>query len=371
MADTNLREGVTTGTCATAAAMASAIWQTEGRCPDEVAVDTPSGKTVHLEICSLVYPSCAVIKDAGDDPDVTNGCHVCASVVISEENGGITFIGGEGIGKVTLPGLKLPVGEPAINPVPRQMIEAHLRKIIGEKGAQVTLWVPDGAEIAKKTFNPRLGIVGGISILGTTGIVRPMSEDALKESLTVELGVRLAASGKIVLVPGASGEDALYHNFGQTMNCVQMSNYVGYMLDEALRMGAECILIAGFAGKMVKLAADIMNTHSHVADGRRETICTYAALNGASPEIIRTLFESKTARHTTELLKQYHMSWIWSQIAQAGSEKCRLRVQGQIPVEMIIFDEHQDILGVSDHVEKMLAQMGIKDQDFSAVRAKE
>lgn len=371
MAAKQLREGVTTGTCATAAAMASALWQTDGKCPEAVAVDTPSGKTVRLEICQLTYPDCAVIKDAGDDPDVTNGCSVCASVEIAENAGDMTFVGGDGVGTVTLPGLKLPVGEPAINPVPRQMIEEHVRKVIADKGAKVTIWVPEGAEITKKTFNPRLGIVGGISILGTTGIVRPMSEDALKESLSVELGVRLAASKQIVLVPGASGEDALQQHFGQAMNCAQMSNYVGYMLDEALRMGAERILIAGFAGKMVKLAADIMNTHSHVADGRRETICTYAALNGASIEIIRALFESKTARHTTELLKQYHMSWLWSQIAEAGSEKCRLRVLGQIPVEMIIFDEHKEILGVSQHVEEMLQAMGIEYQDFDRVRNKD
>lgn len=363
-----LREGVTTGTCATAAAMASAIWQMKGRCPDEVAVDTPSGKTVHLEICCLKYPACAVIKDAGDDPDVTNGCHVCASVEIFENDGCIVFKGGKGIGTVTLPGLKLPVGEPAINPVPRQMIEEHVRKVIGKRSAKVTISVPEGENLAKKTFNPRLGITGGISILGTTGIVRPMSEEALKESLSAELGVRLAASRQIILVPGTSGEDALCHYFGQNLKCVQMSNYVGYMLDEAMRMRAESILIAGFAGKMVKLAADIMNTHSHVADGRRETVCTYAALNGADSWIIKEIFESKTARQTTQVLRKYHMSWIWSQIAEAGSEKCRLRVQDSIPVEIIIFDENQEILGVSDHVEKMLVNMHISSQNFDFVR---
>ena len=364
----NLREGVTTGTCATAAAMASALWQRTGNCPDMAAVDTPSGKTVYLHIIKKAYPVCGVIKDAGDDPDVTHGCEICAQVEIGTDDGALTFIGGKGVGVITVPGLKLPVGEPAINPVPRQMIETHVRKVIGSLRAKVTVSVPEGEALASRTFNPRLGIKGGISILGTSGIVRPMSEDALKESLSVELGVRLAESKNIALVPGNAGEEALHRHFDGDIACVQMSNYVGYMLDEALNMGAQSVLIAGFAGKLVKIAADIMNTHSHVADGRRETVCTYAALEGASVDIIQELFQCKTAQGTIDVLKKYNLSYLWSKIAEAGCEKCRLRTGGRLAAGMIIFDKDLNIIGVSDQAEDILDRMGLSYPDLDRIR---
>lgn len=356
----HLREGLTTGTCAAAAAMASAIWQMKGSCPETVCVELPIGRQVYLDVMTLDYPSCAVIKDAGDDPDVTNGCKVCACVALSVSDGEITFEGGEGIGKVTLPGLKLPVGEPAINPVPRQMIADHVRKVIGKRAARVTVFVPGGDVLALKTFNPRLGVMGGISILGTTGIVRPMSEDALKESLSAELSVRLAATKHIALVPGGAGEDALRAHFKENVACVQMSNYVGYVLDEAVRMGAESLLVAGPVGKLVKVAADIMNTHSHVADGRREVVCTYAALNGAPTEVICEIFEAKTLRQTVDILEKYQLSYLWDQIAEAACEKCRLRTMKKIPIGLILFDHEQRIIGKSSQLDDVLRLMGIE-----------
>ena len=152
---------MTTGTCAAACALASVLWQTKGICPESVSVDTPAGRRVCLEVIAGKYAECAVIKDAGDDPDITDGCVVRALVTIGSENGAVTFEAGQGIGTVTLPGLKVPVGEPAINPVPRQMIETHIRKVIGEKSARVVISIDDGERLAARTFNPRLGIVGG------------------------------------------------------------------------------------------------------------------------------------------------------------------------------------------------------------------
>lgn len=350
-----LREGVTTGTCATAAAMASALWQMEGRCPVSVTVDTPAGRKINLEIVQGNYPLCSVIKDAGDDPDVTNGCLVQASVEILRDNGEITFKGGQGIGTVTAPGLKLPVGEPAINPVPRQMIREHLKKVIGDKGAVVTVSVPNGEQLAKKTFNPRLGIVGGISILGTSGIVRPMSEEAMKDSLSVELGFRLTSVKHVAFVLGQTGEHALHQLYGEHIACVQISNYIGYMLDEAVRMGAESILVAGFAGKLVKVAADVMNTHSHVADARRETVCTYAALHGADRQVIRALFDCKTVQKTIDIVRENHLEEIWNEIADAACEKCRLRTGNAIQIGMILLDSQAQILGCSKNAMEVLA----------------
>ena len=184
-----LREGYTTGSCAAAASFASVLWQTSGKCPEWVELEVPAGKLLHLEIQAEEAYTCGVQKDGGDDPDETNGCLVTASVEILPAAGAVQFRAGTGVGTITRKGLKLPVGEPAINPVPRQMIEKAVRSVIGEKGAVVTISVPNGEVIAEKTFNGRLGITGGISILGTTGIVRPMSEEAIRETLYLELSM--------------------------------------------------------------------------------------------------------------------------------------------------------------------------------------
>ncbi|MDE5754659.1 MAG: cobalt-precorrin-5B (C(1))-methyltransferase CbiD, partial [Oscillospiraceae bacterium] len=197
----NLRNGYTTGTCATAASLASVIWQTTGKIPDSVEVLLQSGGKLRLEIQNVQeipemhdskkygkFP-CGVIKDAGDDVDVTNHCLVISSVRILAHDGDVKFSAGEGIGIVTRKGLKIPVGEPAINPVPRAMITKAIRSVIGTKAAYVKISVPGGEKMAQRTFNPRLGIQNGLSILGTTGIVRPMSQDAVKESLRLELSM--------------------------------------------------------------------------------------------------------------------------------------------------------------------------------------
>lgn len=357
-----LREGVTTGTCATAAALASVLWQTKGHCPNQVAVDTPAGKSLKLEIISGPFPLCRVKKDAGDDPDVTDGCFVEASVEIGGQDGPVVFAGGDGIGTVTAEGLKVDVGEPAINPVPRQMIESHIRKVIGERAAKVTLSIPGGDVLTKKTFNPRLGIEGGLSILGTSGIVRPMSEEALKESLVAELCVRLAATPHIAFVPGNTGETALHSLYGDGIACVQISNYVGFMLDEALARGAETVLLAGFAGKLVKVAADIMMTHSHVADGRRETVCTYAALKGAPHSVIRQLFECKTIQKTIDVIRENNLEAIWDEIAEAAACKCCLRTGGEMMIAVLLLDKDGRILGQSSDLAAAVERLeGLKN----------
>ena len=227
-----LREGFSTGSCMTGGAAASAVWQTTGRCPSVIRVDTPIGKTLYLDVVPKEYGTCAIVKDGGDDPDVTHGCEIVTRLEILDYDGEITFAGGPGVGTVTQEGLKIPPGQPAINPVPRQMCEKALRKVIGDRAARVTVSVPGGEELAKKTFNPRLGIVDGISILGTTGIVRPMSEEAMKDSLLAELDM-YANQGhrEILFVLGSTGENALKEEFGDFRCILQVSNYIGFMIE--------------------------------------------------------------------------------------------------------------------------------------------
>lgn len=307
-----LREGVSTGSCMTGGAEASVIWQTTGKCPSVVKVETPIGKTLYLDIIPKEFGVCGVVKDAGDDPDVTNGSEIITKVELFEEEGDISFFGGDGVGTITQEGLKIPPGQPAINPVPRQMAEKAIRKIIGNKKANITVSIPGGEELAKKTFNPRLGIVNGLSILGTTGIVRPMSEEAMKDSLIAELDMYAKQGHKSILfVLGGTGETVLKEQYGEFQCILQVSNYIGFMIEEAVERGFTDILIGGFVGKLVKVASGTMNTHSHVADGRIETICTHAALHGAPLLVIQKLYSCLTTKAAMKIVEEEGLMDIW------------------------------------------------------------
>ena len=202
-----LREGFTTGSCAAACALASCLWQRDGECPPRVQIRVPEGRIYAPSVCAMTPYRCAVHKDSGDDPDITNGARVWAEVILSDIDGGIAFEAGEGVGVITLPGLKLPVGEAAINPVPRQMIEDAVRSVFPSRAARVVVGVEGGESLAQKTFNPRLGIEGGLSILGTTGVVRPMSEEALMDTIRLEMNMRVAGGAEeLGLVFGSQGE---------------------------------------------------------------------------------------------------------------------------------------------------------------------
>lgn len=347
----DLREGVTTGSCAAAAALASILWQTEGHCPESVKIQTPSGKTLQLPIQPYAFGTCGVCKDAGDDPDVTDGCMVLAQVEILNSSSAdqakeqVLFRAGEGVGMVTAAGLKVPVGEPAINPVPRQMIRETILPYLHGQHAIVTISIPGGEELAKKTLNESVGVKGGLSILGTSGIVRPMSEDAMKESLSLSMRVRVLEGRKaLVFIPGGEAKRAVEDTLGEGLCCITVSNYIGFMLDEAVRLEVETVLIAGFAGKLVKLAAGIMNTHSHVADGRRETLCTFAALEGADTELIRHLYACRTVGEAELLLSKSGYERIWGKIADAAASRCRERVRGEMEIGVLMFDQEKNIL---------------------------
>ncbi len=289
-----LKLGYTTGSCAAAAAKAAGYMLLTGRKKEKIKIDTPKGIALELDVENIEmgqdYVACSIKKDAGDDPDVTDGADVFAEVRLSGAPG-ISIDGGPGVGKVTKRGLDQPVGEAAINSVPRQMIEEGLLEIceavdfdLSGSGISVVISVPGGEKIAEKTFNPRLGIVGGISILGTTGIVEPMSEQALVDTIAVELRQRRENGAKYVLLtPGNYGADFI--KIGMELEpkwAVLTSNFIGDAVDICARLGFKGALIVGHAGKLVKLAGNVFNTHSKYGDCRMEIIAANAAALGLS-----------------------------------------------------------------------------------------
>ena len=316
-----LRFGYTTGSCAAGAARGAARLLLGEDEISEVELMTPKGILLHLEILdrkrSENAASCAVRKDAGDDPDTTNGILVYAKVekflIRSDMEDRIVIDGGIGVGRVTKPGLSQKVGEAAINPVPRAMILQAVEEIADqyhyEGGLKVTISVPEGEKIAKKTFNPRLGIVGGISILGTSGIVEPMSEKALIDSIRVEMTQHAAMGEQYMLVtPGNYGADYLREHmelpFEKNIKC---SNYVGETIDMAVDMGVKGILFISHIGKFVKVAAGIMNTHSHSADARMEVLCSNAIRAGGDLACARSILQCNTTDEALRVLDENHI----------------------------------------------------------------
>ncbi len=316
-----LRFGYTTGSCAAGAARGAVRLLLGEDEISEVELMTPKGILLHLEILdrkrSENAASCAVRKDAGDDPDTTNGILVYAIVekflIRSDMEDRIVIDGGIGVGRVTKPGLSQKVGEAAINPVPRAMILQAVEEIADqyhyEGGLKVTISVPEGEKIARKTFNPRLGIVGGISILGTSGIVEPMSEKALIDSIRVEMTQHAAMGEQYMLVtPGNYGADYLREHmelpFEKNIKC---SNYVGETIDMAVDMGVKGILFISHIGKFVKVAAGIMNTHSHSADARMEVLCSNAIRAGGDLACARSILQCNTTDEALRVLDENHI----------------------------------------------------------------
>lgn len=321
--------GITTGSAATAAAVAAAL-TVNGNTLSQINIETPFG-ILKIDInCSKKISSnsgrACVIKMPYNDPDVTTNLKICAYVRITENNE-IKIKGGKGVGKVTKPGLQIPVGEYAINPVPRQMIKTNLQKILPKgKGAEVTVFVPKGEETAKRTMNSRLGITGGISILGTTGIARPMSSKAYKESLACQIDVAAAAGyNDLIFVPGNIGERLALKILDVPKDkIVQMSNFVGYMLNEAEEKGIEKITLFGHAGKLIKIAAGIFNTKNSVADGRREIIAAYCGLLGADKKLIHAIFKSKTTEDMITILDKENMTFpVFKLVGKSIKERCQ------------------------------------------------
>lgn len=338
--------GVTTGTIATACSLAAleAIVDT----PDIVCVkvETPK-KTLDIIIddcrkLSSFKGQASAHKNPYNDPDVTVNLEIYATVELfdrTDEESNVIITGGEGVGKVTKPGLQIPVGEYAINPVPRRMIVKNLQdRIPDDKVAKVTISIPEGLEIARKTMNPKLGIMGGISVLGTTGIARSMSSEAYKNSIVTQIDVALASDvGDLVFVPGNIGEKLALQNLDITKEqIVQTGNYVGFMFEEAEKRGITHFTFFGHMGKLIKVAGGIFNTKHAVADGRREIMVTHAALCGADKKDLQRLFDSKTTDDMMDILNEIGLSVeVSNSIADAIHERCMQRFDLDLNVILV------------------------------------
>lgn len=338
--------GVTTGTVATACSLAALDAILESSDIACVKVETPK-KTLDIIIdeCKLLSPNKAQAtahKNPYNDPDVTVNLDIIATVELFEgtsEESDIIITGGVGVGKITKPGLQIPVGEYAINPGPRKMIVKNLRdKIPDGKTAKVTISIPEGVEIARKTMNPKLGIVGGISVLGTTGIARSMSSDAYKNSIVTQIDVAIASGIEdLIFVPGNIGEKLAIKDLGIAKEqIIQTGNFVGFMFEEAEKRGVKKFTYFGHMGKLIKVAGGIFDTKHAVADGRREIMVTHAALCGADRKSLERLFNSKTTDDMMDILKDINLSVeVSNSIASAIHERCMQRFDLDLNVILV------------------------------------
>ena len=362
-----LRRGFTTGSCAAAASKAAVQMLLSGSRVEYVDLVTPKGIPIHVPVEDIsVSPdsvSCAVRKDGGDDADDTNGALVYAKVSrkVSE---GIEVDGGVGVGRVTRRGLDQPVGNAAINRVPRSMIKEAVEDVCGAYdhtgGISVEISVPEGERIAERTFNSRLGIVGGISILGTSGIVEPMSETALLGSIKAEMKVFMAPGRRYLLtVPGNYGKDFLasYPDL-EGQQPVECSNFIGDFLDMAVELGAEGVLLVGNLGKLVKLAGGIMNTHSRNADSRMEILASNAVMAGADAETARRVMGCVSTDDALEVLSEKGLVGPTMDVLIPKMEfHMNHRVKGALKVAAITFSSEFGVLGETPSARELLKKI--------------
>ena len=339
-----LRCGFTTGSAAAAATQAAMNAFFQEKIPDEAVIDLPAGGTLTIQINTVRvrdgYTIASVIKDGGDDPDITHGLEIFSKISLRKDNK-VNIYGGIGVGTVTKPGLPMKVGMSSINPVPMKMIENEVRKILpAGKGVDVEIFVPDGEETAKRTLNPKLGVLGGISILGTTGIVKPMSEEAFKDSLAIELKMILAENPEkeVIFVFGNHGKRFVMDKFGiDEEKVLVISNFVGFMLDRACEYGVKKILFAGDLGKFVKVAGGIFHTHSRMSDAKLEILTANALLAGEERKNLLKILNSNT---TEEAVNYIIKKETFTLLAEKAREKCQEYVKrngSEIAVETLIF----------------------------------
>lgn len=383
-----MRKGFTTGSCAAAAAKAATYMLLTGIKKEKISIETPAGIMFDADVLDIDMGEnrvcCSVIKDGGDDPDVTTGSHVMAEVSVldegeeapdrislKEEKGNVLLSplkieidGGVGVGRVTLPGLDQPVGNAAINHVPREMIKKEVAEVCNlldfNGSLRIIISVPEGEGLAKKTFNPRLGIVGGISILGTTGIVEPMSSKALIDTIEVELKQKKALGMKYAIVsPGNYGlrfmEDYFRYDLNQSVKC---SNFIGETVDKACELGFDTFLITGYIGKLIKVAGGIMNTHSHEADARMEILSGCAIRAGADGTTARRILDCLNTEEALGIVKEVG---IIEKTMEIVLEKILFyldfRAQGRIQVECILYSNKFGLLAQSKNAGHILEEV--------------
>jgi cobalt-precorrin-5B (C1)-methyltransferase len=353
-----MRYGFTTGSCAAAAAKAAAYMLLTGKKKTEITIETPKGISFTAQIlnieCKETEVSCAVKKDGGDDPDITTGTLIYAKVSygenaledknVEQESPQILIDGGIGVGRVTKPGLDQPVGNAAINSVPRKMITEEVLQVCNiadYKGTlKIGIFIPDGERLAEHTFNPRLGIVGGISILGTSGIVEPMSTQALLDTIKVELNQRKAMGFDYVVVsPGNYGLDFIKKSYRYDLDrSVKCSNYIGNTIDMAEELGFMKMLLIGHIGKLIKVAGGIMNTHSKEGDCRMELLAAFSIRHGVEAKYTSEILECVTTEEAVRILdkcgkRQEVMNYAMDRISYYLNK----RTKGKLQIDCIMF----------------------------------
>ena len=365
-----MRNGFTTGSCAAASAKAAAFMLINQIKIDTIEIITPAGIPYNADLCQVImdkdYVSCGVVKDSGDDPDSTDGILVCAKVQKLEYSG-VKIVGGLGVGRITRPGLEMPVGEAAINSVPRKMITEAVTEVIDDGdydgGVEVTIFVPDGEEISKKTFNPHMGIEGGISILGTSGLVRPMSNEAILKTIELDIKMKYEEGNEVaILVPGNYGENFLVNTYGVSADkIIHYSNFVGFAIEKAVEAGFKKILIAGHTGKMVKVSGGIMNTHSKEADSRSELMLANAiramdkGLCFLPKKALIRILDSLSTTAALEILDEYGCMYASCTVMlERILFYLKKKAGDDIEIECILYENSYGLLAKSNGVEELI-----------------
>lgn len=383
-----LRGGYTTGACVAAGAKAAALYLLGGLVDDVVEITALDGTRLTIPVKKIERLAdsqlpdgesvvrAEIVKDAGDDPDITNGTSVFVSLTMvasdSLEHGlkavpghsvryeNILFEAGEGIGHATKPGLSLAVGEPAINPGPRQLVYNSLLEVWGRpRPCKVRIDIPGGRELAKKTLNPVLGIEGGISVIGTTGVLRPMSEEAFKESLVPQIKVAMAAGFTTqIFVPGKIGERIAVSWGLPGAAMVQTSNFIGYMLEAAADMGLERILLFGHIGKLAKVAAGVFHTHNRIGDARLETLAAYSASLGMPREGVERILAAVTTEEALPVIAGYGLEGVYERIAARASYRAERLIFNKVQVGTVLVTLQGELLGMDDTARKIGGDFG-------------
>lgn len=369
-----LRKGYTTGTCAQAATKAAMQMLFSDCMIHQITVRLPGGESISVSIEDIKkeYPkdhiyesnglpssvSCAVRKDSGDDPDITKGTLVYSSVTRTEK--GICLDGGKGVGRVTKPGLDQPVGNAAINRVPRKMILEEVENACEEaeykEGISVIISIPEGERLATKTFNPRLGIEGGLSILGTSGIVEPMSEQALLDTIYVDIRVQKATGNEyLIMAPGNYGLNFLESAYGiQDEDIVKCSNYIGQSMDMAVEHGLKGLILAGHIGKLIKVAGGIMNTHSRWADARMDIFAASMLRAGLPGERAKAILDCVTTDNALNLLSERERILTMEQVMLQIEKYMNYRMADEMPVAAIVYSNSYGILGKTSGLDELM-----------------
>ena len=355
-----LRTGLTTGTSAAAATKAALQTLLGKEIYEEIQITLPKGKIVELPIAwTRVDDSrvtCSVIKDGGDDPDVTHGAEILSTVEFTSEVGSVQVKGGIGVGKVTKPGLGLPIGSHAINPVPLKMIKDSVDEVLSKNidstksfGIAITIAVPKGAEIAIKTDNPRLGIIGGISILGTTGIVLPYSTASFAAAIRQGLDVGIAqGADTFILTTGGRSEDFMKHLFQERYpeHCyIQMGDFAGFSVKQCHDKGVKRIFIGGFIGKLTKIAMGVKQTHVRGSHVSMDFMARLAEESGANKELVDSIVNANTARHVSEIIDSNSIVGFYDLICREAVKQLKNYSGNQLLIEVLLFDFNGNVVG--------------------------